>query len=849
MNPNPVFDYKKDGIVFIQNGTIFYSPNSSRLVKIPPMCDKDPFKQARLNIAMFKQPVWWSMSWGWQSFIPLSPSFTSSPFETFCWMPRVQAVDIFCNLPSGEKQMERRYQMAQDDIFKWKHQESLITNAVQILRLQYKILSNIPPLPSSFHYDKPHKSLNVAKRMITVSRDWFVIWMGFLSYIISQTEVQHPNSVAVVPPSPLPFWYEYLRGSHNYTDSWLDGLSSSTVCSFDIKTPRAGVIFQWSIRDSTRPPIHYFLKNHVPMYFMWTSTEEKAMSINSNLDYLRPPTDLVQKALTILFRTPNLPLAGLVTQQYFGLGSKPITNETLQFLRLEHATSFVFDFVASKFVAQTKALRKLPAGASSALKALAASREEEIHVAAESAVAFPFHGMLDRGEDTGKLYDHFGDFFTARAKRQAEMIKLQSSQERQRRESRERNPGIKHSTMYTWEKTRSSGGQELYMRVRVNKRCNQDVYSEYRPSQRCYNSFSDEWDFCHEFHFGSDDGCESDGDDDSDDYYNNNNEFDNAIEDDCQDIAPLQPQTCPSFPQGDPMITDTDEVARPFPCRDVLETAKLVYGYVSPYDDVATSTKFTWKALLGYLGFTANLSELSISGLDERAILHFFDNLSKGSGIPAHLLDLTNGTFGSSSLFDFSTIRRPSNDLFVFYSPRSTVCQWVLGVHSPVAALYVCRYILTNPVAHTLLTVSHRLVERGIPFRTLLPLECSPRHVSISKAFAPTSHRLALHTFTVADFETSMLQCQTVLSSPQGRAALLRGGIVARIAKEFISNDRVYEGPSIEVTAHRMGYLVPSDNSIRLCDDDLTEHEVAIICGTYSLYTGMCILYLFFYYS
>ena len=106
--------------------------------------------------------------------------------------------------------------------------------------------------------------------------------------------------------------------------------------------------------------------------------------------------------------------------------------------------------------------------------------------------------------------------------------------------------------------------------------------------------------------------------DDSDDYYNNDKEFDNAIEDDYQDIAPLQPQTCPSFPpQGDPMITDTDEMAWPFPCRDVLETAKLVYGYVSPYDDVATSTKFNWQALLGYLGFAANLSELSVSKLDE----------------------------------------------------------------------------------------------------------------------------------------------------------------------------------------------------------------------------------------
>ena len=146
----PVFDYRKNGIVFVQNGTIFYSPNSYRLVKVPPSHINEPFNQARLNISMFKQPVWWSMFWGWQSFIPLSPSFTSSPFETFCWMPRILEVDVFCNLPSGEKQKERRYQMAQDEIWNWKHRESLITNAAKILRLQFKIPGNIPPLPSMF---------------------------------------------------------------------------------------------------------------------------------------------------------------------------------------------------------------------------------------------------------------------------------------------------------------------------------------------------------------------------------------------------------------------------------------------------------------------------------------------------------------------------------------------------------------------------------------------------------------------------------------------------------------------------------------------------------------------------
>jgi hypothetical protein len=91
-----------------------------------------------------------------------------------------------------------------------------------------------------------------------------------------------------------------------------------------------------------------------------------------------------------------------------------------------------------------------------------------------------------------------------------------------------------------------------------------------------------------------------------------------------------------------------------------------------------------------------------------------------------------------------------------------------------------------------------------------------------------------------------MLACQSVLTSPQGRAALLRGGIVGRIAKEFLSMDGVLDGPSVEVTAHRVGYIAPSgkDNT-RFCDDQLTDNEIAIICGTYSLYTGEFHFFLF----
>ena len=162
----------------------------------------------------------------------------------------------------------------------------------------------------------------------------------------------------------------------------------------------------------------------------------------------------------------------------------------------------------------------------------------------------------------------------------------------------------------------------------------------------------------------------------------------------------------------------------------------------------------------------------------------------------------------------------------------------------PAAALYVCRYILENPHAHTILTVAHHLLDRGIAFRTLLLLTCSPRQLTVDEPYTPRTYRLVNHTFTKADFDVAMMACQSVLTSPQGRAALLRGGIVGHIAKENLSKDGVLDGPSVEVTAHRVGYIAPSGNdNTRFCDDQLTDNEIAIICGTYSLYNGRISLF------
>ena len=847
----PSFDYSNNGKVCLQDGTLFYSPNCNRPAIIPPQTtySSTPFGKPRQNVSMFKQPIWWSEFWGWVSFIPLAPSFMSTPFSVFSWVPRIERVEVSFHLPSGLDVKETWFKMSLGDVYQWKKSEKLVVEAARRIQLFFGIQGNAPPTPSTFRYDRPHKSQGIAKRMISVSRDWFIVWMGYLSYLISCQELCRPDAHPPLPPSPLPGWYNLLRKDNEYPDYWLDGLSSSTVGSFDMKTPRAGIVFRWVDRDERRPRIEWFYHHHVPLWFTWTSAEEQMIRSDHRLSYLEPPVEMVQEALSLLFKSPNLPLAGLIFKKYYRLGNDPITNETLDLLRLEHAPSIVFQLTTDIFINQTSANQQTKSSVSRDLKLLVESRKQEHQAAAEAAVSFPAEEMLEAAQvqelEKGKLYNHFDDFFSAREKRQAEMMRAESTRDRQRRESRDRDRPIKNTTMYTWEKARSSGGRELYMRVRVNKRQQEDVYSLYGKSQRLYNAASNEWDFCKDFNFpaaAADSQPESDSDEDTEYNYNEPPQL----------ISEYRMHSPSTHPVPPPPLTDDrdamDIVEEPSASlsysRDVLQTLKLNYGYTTPLVDIVGHTDYTWETLLPVLGFVENLHELSVSESDKHGIRIFLSHIVKNLVVSPHLSDLSAENYSPlEHLFKFADVQQPSKDFFVFFSPRSMACKWILGVHSASAVLYICRYILENPQAHTFITIANRLLERNIPFRTLLALPCTPCQKTITEPYTPSSYRETTHQFTVADFETAMLRCQAVLSLPQGRAALLQGGVVGRIAKEYLSIDGVLAGPSLEVTVHRVGYLgFSGDANLLYCDDELTENEVAAICGTYTLYTVLIVL-------
>jgi hypothetical protein len=78
---------------------------------------------------------------------------------------------------------------------------------------------------------------------------------------------------------------------------------------------------------------------------------------------------------------------------------------------------------------------------------------------------------------------------------------------------------------------------------------------------------------------------------------------------------------------------------------------------------------------------------------------------------------------------------------------------------------------------------------------------------------------------------------------PHARAALLRGGLIWRLAKEVlgdIADSWALMGPSEEVDTFGMRFRVDASKT-EFADDALSEGELDFISGMYRIYTGQLI--------
>lgn len=329
---------------------------------------------------------------------------------------------------------------------------------------------------------------------------------------------------------------------------------------------------------------------------------------------------------------------------------------------------------------------------------------------------------------------------------------------------------------------------------------------------------------------------------------------------------PPHPPSTISFPRPSsptsptrPNATSQDNYELPaesYFSDNLLECAYMVYGFTYSLEDSTADPPETdvLKKTLKSMGFIRNIAA-HVSPSDLASVVSMMKHLScwkekDGSlqhnfdNIPYYLDDLNDRNARALSVFaDFDPqqfeILSSTPPLYVFHGPRPSFCRWSLAVQSAAAALYVFRYFISLPGGRDLFTAAYHLSLRGIPFRTLVLLSGDLENRSLAKSYRPTFFFKNDHKFSDLDFKASLCRVRTILEVSSGRAAILRGGIVSRIAQEVLSPDGVLDGPSREVLKNQRGFVVASSiKGFNYWDDELTDEELKMICGACTMYTG-----------
>lgn len=294
---------KTNGRVQILKGRLFYSPNCSRTVEHPPPIrdenggEPNPFlprhqSNARrnyfdLDITKYATPRWWTLAFGWISFFPLTPSLCGPIFEKL-FMPRTHH-HVF-------NESLDKYFMPSNLSEKWLRVDQDLFDAVCLIRHSYPIPFVYPINTFCFGYSKGHTRSGALHMALRRGRDWFVVWMALLSYVIAGAEDIYSSvkdSVVLAKSS----WYDILL--EHFDTQWLDALYASTVCSFSPQTPRAGVFLELEVFDSNQPLPDFFCRFQVPVWYPWSN------DLALRYEHLAPLPHQLQDGTTFLTKSPH----------------------------------------------------------------------------------------------------------------------------------------------------------------------------------------------------------------------------------------------------------------------------------------------------------------------------------------------------------------------------------------------------------------------------------------------------------------------------------------------------------------------------------------------------------------
>ena len=400
------------------------------------------------------------------------------------------------------------------------------------------------------------------------------------------------------------------------------------------------------------------------------------------------------------------------------------------------------------------------------------------------------------------------------------------------------------------------GGEGKFERQLVYQRENEETLLRYRTNQKVYNSFWNEWDCCYTF------VEPSAVDTEEVDWFDSDDENDVDLPE-----APIVPfeampaqstsENLSSSPSSSTPLTieplrwvpyfrgpdraHTYDV-QTWPATDILHH---FYGFVLP---IPVPKRHPRPATLSEKDFRLFAAIVNEDGLDEgfrdSTIMQYCHDFVKGlerNGTPPNeLFDLAIGNPKCIRGVDrIRFLRKRGSNLISLVLPAPNV-SWDLTVTNSIDALFLCRL----EASMTELELCYVLIQRGVQFRTLLPISSRQARPSpIPPVILPI--RDAGYVFGATDYDAYLQERAALLRHPRLRhAALMTGGIIWRLVVAEVSFSEALDDPTTATTIHGCGLFVPaskSDNSF--CDDILSESEAEAISGRVYCYTGIKALY------
>ena len=742
------------GKASIINGAIYYSPNCSRRVELPPNHEDFVYirKTDQVDVADLHKPLWWSERTAYLAFLPLKPDY-SFPFT-----------DLF-NLT-----FRRKKEVAILDtpvLLNWKKLENFIAEIIEDMRGHYGFPKPEPVMTTVVSTGIIFKNAKEFHEKVTRLQGWFAIWMAHLSYAIAIASTMDElmsaaDSDCAFEPrryfrreDEVPEWILRLCKHGKWDQAFISGLNTS-VARFTPDFDRVGAFLDTSFapRADYNFPIDFLLHFNVPVWYRWDAAWARDPKLHPRIARLAPPPEHLQIATIFISKTPST-------------GERPWEV-----------------FFANR-----------------------------------------------------KIAEYF-------------MLKAESPIDKQRRLSRERDNPYNHTTkVYVWE----WGSDGNYVRRRVSQPHNAATLGEFGRHQKVYNSVFNEWDCGHDLGdldedeedgspiLGADPGGEGSDDDLDDDTLQLSSHDLPLPSSGGMGVHDLSSPGFKTFASTTslPDHTKTFEIVK-FP---VLQILFEYFGFVSPLPVPEEYPHHSHKLTENEIKQTSRV--LGVEELDAdftRSVLmqycyRFLSDLGDQKVLvpPSDLFDLSpDNRIHVGATMRHRFIKKVSADWYLLDLPLEVAqAPWKLAVSHPVIALLLCRldegmdeYGLCNA-----------LMQRGVEFRTFLPLQpIAPQ--PLPSLITPI--RLSDYKFTYGDYECYLQDRDRLLSSPRvRRAALMRGGIIWRLAASQASVSEVVMGPTASVRDYRQGTVLSStDPAGTFYDDCLSSSEMDALCGLVYCYTG-----------